>query len=639
MKKASFRRLTALLAVLTLLFALHAGAETAQDGDDGSRLLTYAGSFPRELADAFAAAGLGSAVPLQGYAAMRFGQWTDGEAVLQDEQGYLLCGMVWRQDTGWEMTVSRTALRQDAAPTLMPDAVRYNYTDEDVGQMDGCDSFNLVYEDVTYRWGMSMDGWCLWSITHANGESMDIARYTIATGEGNGRRVTFSVQSRLLEDMDIATFPDTFAAAEAAAQASSYADDTRAVLTVPETQQDDGGYGLCRIPLYAEPNAKIAAHAWGMEEAQARVLEVRDGYVRIRLGGENGPEGWIRRENALIGLERAQAWNWDGYYGQIYAQGSQENQPVYAAPGGEGEPIDRWRRGEDVGVLGMSGDRKWLLVQNVTVDEGIYERLAYTDNDADVAGVHYQVAWVSIDAVSQTSNFYDAWVYSEDPALRLNLREKPDKDARSLGKYYSGVRVIQMMPDRQAPEGWVRVAVEGVTGWVQSRYLDDACGYAGGSYLPPLAQVQGAREPGLNLRKGPGGDKEVIAAYPNGTVAEVMGVSGGWAHVRLQDGRSGYMLMEYLGGEPQQAVKNAFTLSADQPLLDGWGDPLEETLAAGETFCIRERPCPQWLMQADRSWTAFTYSCTTTSVEVRVKGSEKYGYLPADVLSVVWQAR
>ena len=99
------------------------------------------------------------------------------------------------------------------------------------------------------------------------------------------------------------------------------------------------------------------------------------------------------------------------------------------------------------------------------------------------------------------------------------------------------------------------------------------------------------------------------------------------------------MLMEYLGGEPQQAVKNAFTLSTDQPLLDGWGDPLEETLAAGETFCIRERPCPQWRMQADRSWTAFTYSCTTASVEVRVKGREKYGYLPADVLSVVWQAR
>ena len=47
MKKASFRRLTALLAVLTLLFALPAGAENAQDGDDGSRLLTYAGSFPR----------------------------------------------------------------------------------------------------------------------------------------------------------------------------------------------------------------------------------------------------------------------------------------------------------------------------------------------------------------------------------------------------------------------------------------------------------------------------------------------------------------------------------------------------------------------------------------------------------------
>lgn len=62
-----------------------------------------------------------------------------------------------------------------------------------------------------------------------------------------------------------------------------------------------------------------------------------------------------------------------------------------------------------------------------------------------------------------------AWavVNNPDPADRLYLRAKPERGAKSLGKYYNGtpVRILKEKGD------WVRVDIFGATGWMMKEYL------------------------------------------------------------------------------------------------------------------------------------------------------------------------
>ena len=50
----------------------------------------------------------------------------------------------------------------------------------------------------------------------------------------------------------------------------------------------------------------------------------------------------------------------------------------------------------------------------------------------------------------------------------------------------------------------------------------------------------------LRLRSNPSYDAQTLASYYTGTVVEVLGTSGVWRHVRLSDGRTGYMHGDYL---------------------------------------------------------------------------------------------
>ena len=97
-------------------------------------------------------------------------------------------------------------------------------------------------------------------------------------------------------------------------------------------------------------------------------------------------------------------------------------------------------------------------------------------------------------------------------------------------------------------------------------------------------------EKGLNLRKAPTTNAEIIAAYPVGTGVEILGIYDSiWAHVRLQDGSSGYMMLQYLGGEPEKAAKNSFTVTRDTALTDFDGNVLFK-LKQGERISVTERP-------------------------------------------------
>ena len=82
------------------------------------------------------------------------------------------------------------------------------------------------------------------------------------------------------------------------------------------------------------------------------------------------------------------------------------------------------------------------------------------------------VAWEKLpntfeEAVSMLDTTDWARVVSDDPQKRLHLRVAPNKEAKSLGKYYSGT-AVQVL-DEQGE--WAHVSVYGIEGYVMKEFL------------------------------------------------------------------------------------------------------------------------------------------------------------------------
>ena len=515
-------------AMLLFLLVLLTGAAAEEIWPDNGYWTFPETELPGSLRASLDTAGFSGAQVIDGAADRRFGTWMYAELIVRDDAGDVLIGGLYEgEDTQrWLLTASRTALRQGEAARIVCEGEKYGYTADDVSQMGACMSFELVYPDATYFWFLSTAGWRLFTITTAQ-ERLDVNRDSVSLVDEQAGGTVQSVYCDLpvtLEDFDIMAYPTRFEELARRAETLPQSDRTQARLCHTRDEGDEFFYDdEPPVLLYAAPDTGSRVVARSYSGVNAEALEERGDWVRLRIGGVL--EAWARRRDVLLGGERAHQFDWGGQGAQVYTVGAQRTQPVYAQAD-EGAPVLAELEvfaGVSIQAILEGGD--WLLVEK----------------DGDVFG------YMRGDAVSEADNYYDAWIYSEDPALRLNLREQPDKGSRSLGKYYSGVHVIRLNPEKPAV-GWTKVIIEGVSGWVQSQYLDfDSC-YNGREWLPPIGVVQGVNSKGLNLRAEPSGEAEVLGAYPKGTRVEILGVTGAWGHVRLRDGSTGYMMLKYLGG-------------------------------------------------------------------------------------------
>ena len=574
------RKLICLLLVCLLCVPAH-----AEEAPSHLYHFTSVAEAPKEIAADITHLFGDDVTYIDGYATMRFGRWTHGQIILQDAQGYILCGLNYAGDdasSAWNIEYSRTALREGKLPQLLPEAAEYGYDDYQVSQYDGCDAFKLIYEDLTYRWLSGSNGWMLTSISAPDyrlGISDTIYLETPTEGDNvfyYNRPTVYNLHSNLLSDFDISVFPDTWEKAKAISDASEYNDHTQA-LTVWDGQTREAASmvdttGVALIDVYLSPSSDSKRIARLFESVSVEIIDrtVSDDWCQIRV---HDFTGWVRRENLLIGTERApMAWSEGGDVGCVYSPSKRTDQPVYASAN-QAEPSSFLSAFSPVSIQLIDNEGRYLVREGWTLLDG-------------ALGAY---AWMDADTVCMTDNYHDAYIYSEDPARRLNLRSGPGTQYDSIGKYYSGVRVV-LMHQTEAKKGWRRVIIEGVSGWVNTEYLAMYADYHGKDWLPPLGTVQGVNTKGLNLRTAPDKSADIIAAYPVGTNVEILGIYDSiWAHVRLQDGNSGYMMLQYLGGEPEKAAKNSFTVTRDTALTDFDGNVLFK-LKQGERISVTERP-------------------------------------------------
>ena len=573
--------------LLSLLLCLLLILPCAQAEETPSRLyhFTRLNEAPAALAAALTEA-LGAEISgLDGYASLRFDQWRYGQAVAKDSQGWVLCGLDYLEG-GWQVTASHAALRQDTPPRLVPEAVKYGYSDEDIGGSDGCCSFEIQYDDLTYSWFAASDGWRLTAI-HSGDTRIDVSGDTlrlIASDEPAQRDCAFNLLPATLDAFDAAAFSTDWSTLKAMSDASEYGDRSRALISYEKggLSAEEIVNSTALLPMYEKSDGHtVIAHLFN--DVEAEVLAESGSYVKLRVGDL---VGWAKSSCVLRGSERASKW-WarGGARAGLYGHNSIDGYlSFYASPNEPVQIVARDKVFAPCSLQAILADGKWFLAHS-------------SDGTA---------GYLPMQAVCETDNFYCAYVYSSDPGKRLNLRSGPGSKYPSLGKYYSGVQVVNR-PTSTAVKGWAPVFIEGVAGWVDTDYLCYWSDYLGREWLPPLGVVQDVNEKGLNLRDAPSKKGTVINAYPVGTRVEILGVADAWAHVRLANGSSGYMMLQYLGGEPKKAVNNSFKAQADASLFhyeydeakQGLSFVLAGTLPRGKAVRVIQRPVDVWYCDDD----------------------------------------
>jgi len=127
-----------------------------------------------------------------------------------------------------------------------------------------------------------------------------------------------------------------------------------------------------------------------------------------------------------------------------------------------------------------------------------------------------------------------------DPGSRLNMRTQPSRDASAVGKFVSGTQV-EVIAD--AGDGWSQVRIGGSRGSVT--------GYMMTSYLKSSSTID-ARErrrvvspygtQSVVLRDRPSNSYGAVAMLMVGETVTVIGVSGDFCFVQMNDSSVGCLL-------------------------------------------------------------------------------------------------
>ena len=130
---------------------------------------------------------------------------------------------------------------------------------------------------------------------------------------------------------------------------------------------------------------------------------------------------------------------------------------------------------------------------------------------------------------------------------RLHLRQYASQDARSLGLYPNGtmVRAVDL------GNGWSHVVVNGMVGYMMTRFLSDTPPYNPDPY-PGQYTIMYVYSPDgskVDLRSGMSTSAQSLGRYANGTMVRVYYRSGDWAFVSVE-GIVGYMQYSRLSTSP-----------------------------------------------------------------------------------------
>lgn len=271
------------------------------------------------------------------------------------------------------------------------------------------------------------------------------------------------------------------------------------------------------------------------------------------------------------------------------------------------------KRGDGVTVLGTVGET-WLHIA------------------MEQAGKETIYGFVPSEAITQVDNLGTAVVDAGHADETVNLRAAPSLNGQVLGKLFSGVRLSRLFDDHVVNDGWDRVRVGNMVGYIQEKFVDYSSAGCP-SFRPPMTELKERNTPlyADAGRKEPCGTIDIYDPFC------VLGVFGGSYLVRMETWLSdsergyeyGFLAVGDVTARPTASATTTGTLRQDTSLYwrDGDGEELRmiRTLEKGQVVFIFGCADGQGNFVSEY----VTPDAAYLEVEISVDDSDWSGYVPA----------
>lgn len=199
-----------------------------------------------------------------------------------------------------------------------------------------------------------------------------------------------------------------------------------------------------RVKLRETPKGKIIGQYYS--GAHYTSDEEKDGWVHVTIGGRTG---WMMKTYLQEGIPAAE----NAPYGYIAFPDSDGCIELIDLEGKE----HRIPESTTLYVLG-------------TIGETFVHVEAHLQNNEILYGdcIMEKISW--------TDNFAKAIVRSDRDDLPVNVREEPDIKSASVCKLYPGTAVYLIFDYHNSADGWHRVRIGSVSGYIRDDYLDFSTG-------------------------------------------------------------------------------------------------------------------------------------------------------------------
>lgn len=178
---------------------------------------------------------------------------------------------------------------------------------------------------------------------------------------------------------------------------------------------------------------------------------------------------------------------------------------------------------------------------------GTWMTVIETEGEWSKVRVDGQEGYVMSKYLSDTAASTTLYVRT-NTGVGLNLRDQPSLEGNIITSFKPGTAVTLVLRGN----GWYKVSVNGVTGYMASRYLTSSQstgGSTGGSTATGYPKTGVVSNPGANqvllLRETASTDARVLGYYRNGTSVKLLGESGSFYKVTV-NGQNGYMMKKYI---------------------------------------------------------------------------------------------
>lgn len=413
---------------------------------DESGFYTFTDAPPESLRQALAASPWHDAQVHAGACDKLNGSWRYAQMILSDADGLWLCCDVYSEDDGWQLEVSRKALRQDSAPTLLSIAQRDSFTPDTIKAAGGCEFFEIRYPDATYLWGYQprWGRFVLCEATLVSGESVSISGNTLwSSGAFEHLYHDFGFS---LESFDIVQLPASMDEARQRAAAMPQSDRSKARLSGHDS-------ALPQIPMYAEPDEDSPVIAHYLCGVSAETLEEGERFTRVRIGSM---EGYIPRYNVLVGGERAQMeYDTSGAPGLVYGHAPQ---PLLVSPEEDAAVITELAPAASIEILGRPAGSAYLQVRTQDGHVGFM-----LDTQA-------LLGWEDFDG------YFTLKVVPESGDSAL-LYSQPDESSAPIGQCMAGALVGRLV-ETAYTQNWLRVTIQGYDGYMRAEDIENVEAFA-----------------------------------------------------------------------------------------------------------------------------------------------------------------